>query len=185
MQIGYTQSVLPQNIIIPRHSKIKFFLPQTDTFERTIDIGSSEEFPVGTLSNFTESKFEVDGVKINSMEGFLQSLKTKDKSKQEEICKMVGYQAKKAGRKLQKKQDYDPTVLYWKGKPIQRISLEYQKLLRKAYITKLSSDKTFRDALAATKGAKLTHSVGKSSPYETILTEQEFVNILTELRKLL
>ena len=40
----------------------------------------------------------------------------------------------------------------------------------------------FRAALMATRGMKLFHSRGMSNPYKTILTEQEFCQILTDLR---
>ena len=40
----------------------------------------------------------------------------------------------------------------------------------------------FRAALMATRGMELYHSRGKSNPYKTILTEQEFCQILTDLR---
>jgi predicted NAD-dependent protein-ADP-ribosyltransferase YbiA (DUF1768 family) len=36
-----------------------------------MDIGSSNGFPAGTLSNFSPHPFVIDGVECNSMEGFL------------------------------------------------------------------------------------------------------------------
>lgn len=41
----------------------------------------------------------------------------------------------------------------------------------------------FRTALMATCGMTLYHTKGESNPYKTILTEQEFCSILTELRE--
>lgn len=41
----------------------------------------------------------------------------------------------------------------------------------------------FRTALMATRGMALYHTKGESNPYKTILTEQEFCGILTELRE--
>ena len=35
----------------------------------------------------------------------------------------------------------------------------------------------------ATRGMALYHTKGESNPYKTILTEQEFCSILTELRE--
>ena len=40
-----------------------------------MDIGSQNGYPSGALSNFAPHPFEIDGIKCNSMEGFLQSLK--------------------------------------------------------------------------------------------------------------
>ncbi len=153
-----------------------------DKFIKTVDIGSTDAFPEGILSNFTESHFTLDGKKINSMEGFLQALKTPDVKQQEDICQLVGYQAKKIGHKLKKKGIYTPGTAYWNGKSYERGSKEFSDLLKRAYNAKYDADAEFRTALQATKGSKLVHSIGKNEIMETILTEKEFVDILTELR---
>jgi len=36
-----------------------------------MDIGSGNVYPLNSLSNFAPHPFEIDGVKCNSMEGFL------------------------------------------------------------------------------------------------------------------
>ena len=72
-------------------------------------------------------------------------------------------------------------TLYWKGVPIKRDSDKYQTLLNKAY-NALYENKKFRAALEATKGATLTHSIGKNKKSETVLTTQEFCSRLTYLR---
>lgn len=38
-----------------------------------MDVGSKNAYPASALSNFSPHPFEIDGVKCNSMEGFLQS----------------------------------------------------------------------------------------------------------------
>jgi hypothetical protein len=60
-----------------------------------MDIGSGNAYPSNALSNFAPHPFEIDGVKCNSMEGFLQSLKFESKEMQEYVCTLVGYSAKK------------------------------------------------------------------------------------------
>ena len=40
----------------------------------------------------------------------------------------------------------------------------------------------FRTALMSTRGMRLFHSRGEHDPYKTILTEQEFCQILMDLR---
>ena len=67
-----------------------------------IEVSSRAEFPYNMLSNFAPTNFVFDGVQINSIEGFLQSLKTKDIAKQKQICSLVGVKAKGAGKKLNK-----------------------------------------------------------------------------------
>jgi len=143
-----------------------------------MDIGSGNKYPAGKLSNFSPHPFTIDGVKCNSMEGFLQSLKFKSIEMQTEVCTMVGYAAKKKGapKKWQRTQ-----TLYWKGVSIKRVSDEYQILLDKAY-NALNENEGFRRALTATNKAVLKHSIGRTSPAETVLTRREFCSRLTYLR---
>lgn len=143
-----------------------------------MDIGSGSKYPSNALSNFAPHPFEIDGIKCNSMEGFLQSLKFKSPEMQEEVCKLVGYAAKKKGYgKNWQRIGY----LYWKGIPISRFSKEYQFLLDRAY-TELYKNEKFKAALKATNNAVIKHSIGKTDPKQTILTQQEFCSRLTKLR---
>lgn len=143
-----------------------------------MDIGSGKSYPSNSLSNFAPHPFEIDGVQCNSAEGFLQSLKFKSVDMQEEVCKLVGYAAKKKGRNKNWQQSQ---TLYWKGIEIKRKSQQYQDLLDKAY-TRLYENTKFRAALEATKGMTLTHSIGKTSENETVLTIREFCSRLRKLR---
>ena len=64
-----------------------------------MDVGSKGHYPANALSNFSPHRFILDGVECASMEGFLQSLKFRPADMQAYICTLVGYGAKKAGRK--------------------------------------------------------------------------------------
>lgn len=75
-------------------------------------------------------------------------------------------------------------TLYWKGKPIKRSSDAYQRFLDEAY-SALCSNRNFRDALLASTGRELTHTIGKSDSKRTVLTEYEFVTRLNRCRQLL
>ena len=113
------------------------------------------------------------------MEGLLQSLKQKDINKQRQICSMKGRNAKKqisAGWQTDQ-------IVWWKGKAIDRQSREFTALVREAYNAMFEQSERFRTALMATRGMILFHTKGESNPYKTILTEQEFCSILTELRE--
>jgi len=143
-----------------------------------MDIGSGNKYPSNALSNFAPHPFVIDGIACNSMEGFLQSLKFKSPEMQEEVCKLVGYAAKKKGRNKNWQQSQ---ILYWQGTEIQRKSKEYQDLLDRAY-EQLNKNTKFRKALEATHGATLTHSIGRSKESETVLTKSEFCSRLTKLR---
>ena len=87
-----------------------------------------------------------------------------------------GTQKKGRNKNWQEKQ-----TLYWRGKPIKRDSDEYQDLLNRAYNAMYENTK-FKAALEASKGATLTHSMGKNKKSETVLTTQEFCSRLTYLR---
>ncbi len=143
-----------------------------------MNIGSGNTYPAGALSNFSPHPFELDGVEISSMEGFLQSLKFKSLEMQIEVCKLVGYAAKKKGRNKNWQQSQ---TLFWKGKEIKRKTKEYQDLLDRAYEALYKNTK-FRKALTAANGATFTHSIGRSKESETVLTTREFCSRLTRLR---
>lgn len=141
------------------------------------DIGSYNNYPYNSLSNFSPHPFIIDGILCNSMEGFLQSLKFKNPEMQKEVCLLVGKQAKFKGKH---KKWYKTQTLYWQGKEYKRDSKEYQELLNKAY-TEIYNNESFREALKKTKGI-LTHSIGKKKQNETVLTESEFCGRLMKLR---
>ena len=143
-----------------------------------MDIGSGSGFPSASLSNFAPHPFFIDGVLCNSMEGFLQSLKFQNPEMQEEVCKLVGKQAKFKGKK---KKWWKTQTLFWRGEPFARDSLEYQMLLDRAFLA-LAQNMSFRNALLATGSAVLTHSIGKNKIEETVLTRQEFCSRLIKLR---
>ena len=143
-----------------------------------MDIGSGKSYPAGALSNFAPHGFIIDGVECASMEGFLQSLKFNNKDMQKEVCKLVGRAAKAKGanKNWRKKQ-----ILYWNGTEYKRDSADYQELLDRAY-NALAQNASFQKALIATKGATLTHSLGRRKQSETILTASEFISRLNKIR---
>ena len=151
------------------HSKGKYS-PDDDTKKIAIE-----------LSNFTEHHFTLDGVECASMEGFLQSLKYLCPKKQREICKLTGKVAKEAGdgKKLWKLTH----TAFWRGKCYDRLSPEFRELIFRAYSAMYEKNASFREALAASRGAKLCHSIGEPNPKKTILTEREFLCMLYRLRR--
>jgi len=149
-----------------------------DPVTNTLDIRSNGLYPSNVLSNLCSNGFRFDGVVCGSMEGFLQSLKHKEKDKQLQICSMKGGNARK--RSVTSWQTNQ--IVWWKGRAIDRQSEEYQKLLRQAYQAMFDQSERFKAALMSTRGITLIHSSGEKNPYKTILTEQEFCQILTELR---
>ena len=175
------------NIKINTHNKISFnsklkIVPAKTNLVNLVDISSRAEYPINILSNFAPTRFSLDGVEIGSMEGFLQSLKVRDISEQRRICLMDGHDAKGIGKKMNRRHLFNPNLLHWDGKTYNRHSAEYLELLNRAYQARFDADADFRFALEYTLDKTLAHSIGGKSPYITILTEQEFVNILCGLR---
>lgn len=148
----------------------------------TIDIRSSGAYPANVLSNFYPNEFVFDGVKCASMEGLLQSLKTKNIKLQQKVCSCSGRSAKFFFRhKFQNLRWKLTGQLYWKGRLINRYSDEYQYFLASAYEA-MTKNKIFVDALINTNGAMLTHQLGRKDPRKTILTEYEFIFHLQRCR---
>lgn len=143
-----------------------------------VDIWSKSPYPANVLSNLHDNKFCYDGIECNSMEGFLQSLKQKDVEKQRQVCNMTGKEAK---RMTNTDWQINQTVC-WKGHAINRQSEVFITLVKNAYEAMFEQNERFRIALMSTHGKMLYHSQGEQDSHKTILTEQEFCGILTELR---
>ena len=143
-----------------------------------MDIGSGTAYPSCALSNFAPHPFEIDGVQCASMEGFLQSLKFSNPDMQRTICGLVGRAAKRAGRH---KNWQRTQILHWQGKKYARNSRGYQRLLDRAYEA-MSENVKFRNALIASGRATLTHTIGRTSSRQTVLTRSEFCGRLTRIR---
>lgn len=111
--------------------------------EVEMDIGALTEcLPAKELSNFTAREFAVDGVPCASMEGFLQALKEPDPVIQREMCLLVGFAAKKRGRKLDLTWKARQT-LWWQGQEFGRRSEEFQGLLDRAFEALFNHERRF------------------------------------------
>lgn len=172
---AYSRRILPTYILKPGEIPFDIFEP------KIIDIYSKGEYPGNVLSNFTRCLFYLDGAKICSIEGFLQSLKTNRIDVQLKTCTCANAKAKRMGTWLNN--FHDRKTVYWQGQAIDRFSEDYQTLLKRAYDARFETDKSFRDALQSSLGYKLIHSIGKQDPKTTILTVEEFISNLERLRK--
>lgn len=101
-----------------------------------------------------------------------------DLQRQKMVCALSKKEAKMRSTDTWKKEQ----TVYWKGKPYNRHGNQFQFLLRRVYRAALQQCPKFKEALKATGNKRLYHTVGKTSPRDTILTEKEFCTILTELR---
>lgn len=129
------------------------------------------------LSNFAAHEFWLDGYRIACFEAFLQSMKFRDPQMQQRILGMCGRDAKQAGSQ----QDWEQSGwLYWNGQGFHRNSREYRLLLERAYDALLENG-DFRNALIASRGKLLIHTIGRYR--HTILTVPEFCGILMKKRR--
>lgn len=148
----------------------------------TINIHSTAHGIAGELSNLRMRPFSFRGFRCLSIESLLQSFKFQGMDRQAKVCEMAPFPAKEYGR-LYGKGWRRRGMLWWAEQPMARESEEYQDILRDVYRTAAQADPRFADALVQSRPHTLTHAIGRSDIYETILTEREFVTILTELRE--
>lgn len=144
-----------------------------------IDIHSKGKWPSNALSNFYPHEFDFEGVHCGSIEGFLQSLKTNNVERQILVCGLSKKEAKMRSTDTWKKEQN----VFWKGYVCNRHGNQFQFLVRRAYRAMLKQCPKFREALKATGTKRIFHSIGNPNPHDTILTEKELCDILTELRK--
>lgn len=94
------------------------------------------------------------------------------------VFERVGVKAKLRGKK---RKWYLDQTLYWQGTPMKRDSEEYKNVVREAFYA-LAENIDFQQTFLATGDKRLYHTMGKSNSTRTILTEEEFCGILTEVR---
>lgn len=150
-----------------------------------IDIRYNASWPAFALSNAVSTPFEVDGVRCESMEGFLQSLRCEDEEEQRRVCRMSGLRAKAFGKQSDKQEGYSVRHhgVYWKGVRLERNGGEYSELLRGAYRALYRSSPEFREALEETGNRRLFYTNGSGSARNSVISEKEFTTILTTLRR--
>jgi len=130
------------------------------------------------LSNLYPYEFEIDGIIMQSMEGFLQSLKTDDIYHKQKLWDLSGGLAWKYGQQFNWK---EKQLLNWQGEQINRHSEKYEKLIKYSYES-LFKNEQFILNLKESIGYELNHSIGNTNPYKTILTKNEFLFNLNKLR---
>jgi hypothetical protein len=146
----------------------------------TLDLGWKNGGLGKKLSNLFPYPFVLDGVKCGSLEGFLQGLKQEGLEEQEMIAVLSGFEAYKVG---QLGNDWkEKQLLYWRGKPFERFSRQYHRLLDRAYDSCFDQNEEFRKALFETGVDRLTHHIGHHDPSQTTLTEWEYTYSMYRLR---
>lgn len=146
---------------------------------KSADIHTKGRPPEDILSNLCGNDFCFDDVQCGCMESFLRALNYRDMELQRKICFMTACESEKyVSSEWQKGQ-----TLWWKGEPIDRHSPEYAALIRGAYTAMYLWCGRFRDALMRSGEKRLIYDTGNDDPTKTILTDQEFCEVLTEMRE--
>ena len=166
------------NVTMIKKTIRKLYVKWLCLIGKAIDISSDGRYPGAMLSNFTPYEFTFRGKRFLSMESLLQGLKFETVETQNGVFERVGVKAKLRGKK---RKWYLDQTLYWQGTPIKRVSEEYKNIVREAFYA-LAENIDFQQTLLATGDKRLYHTMGKSDPTRTILTEEEFCDILTEVR---
>lgn len=132
------------------------------------------------LSNLYPYQFKINGILIESWEGFIQSLKTPDTSIKRILWEKHGYHAWKDGQKINW---WDKQEVYWIDTPIDRHSKKYTELITMSYDNLFECNEDFRKALEESLPYKLNHSKGKTDKHRTLLTKKEYLYQMERLRK--
>ena len=131
------------------------------------------------LSNLFLYEFEFRGFKFNSLEGFFQGIKFKDKDIQKEVFKYSGISA--VSIKGASNYDWrDTGVFYWQGEPIKRDSKEYDELVAELYVSAIQNY-FYRNAIKNCK-VPIIHAIGEKDKEKTVYTRYEFEEMLNCLR---
>ena len=123
------------------------------------------------LSNLFHYEFIFRGKKLNSIEGFFQGIKFKDKTMQDFVLRYMGLDS----NNIKVASDYDwkeSGVIYWQGKPIKRESEEYDDLIDELYISAIQNP-LYRNVLKNCD-KDVIHSIGTIEKKETVFTRYEF-----------
>ena len=152
----------------------------------TLNIRSdSKDWRASILSNLATTYFIIDKHIFPSVESALQGLKFTDKIKMEEVFRLEGLQALKAGKKLTNlyPEGKIPFV-YWQSEIIVYNSIEHRLLLAMFIHEKVRQNEDVQKALLATSGTFIYHNVGLENP-NTSLPEKFYIQILLSQRILL
>ena len=146
----------------------------------SLDINSRSNIESSrVLSNLYRKPFIMNELFFGSIEGFLQGLRVSNIDNQVKVFAMDGISAKNIGKlyPIDKNQ-----TLFFKGVSFNRHSEKYVELYEKAYEWCFIQNETFQKSLYVTMDMELIHSIGKKDPFDTILTEGEFIGQLYRLR---
>ena len=134
------------------------------------------------LSNLYHYDFTFEHNKFGSLEGFFQGIKFKDKKLQKQVFKYYGLDAL-ASKGASDYNWKEEGIIYWRGKPIDRFSLEYDELVKRIYIAAIQN-KLYRNALINCP-KPIVHIIGDEKKEDSVFTRYEFEYMLNALHEYL
>ncbi|WP_331284293.1 PAS domain S-box protein [Castellaniella denitrificans] len=146
---------------------------------KTINVAfTSDEWRGVALSNFSLSPFELDGVSLASVEGFIQGIKfPPGHPARERAFVSSAWEAKACG------QGADKRFAYWGGAQIEFGSDAHHRLVERALRARFVQNEGLRRVLASTRGLDILHQTGEApEPERTSLPAALFCRILSDIR---
>jgi hypothetical protein len=186
-KINYT-FVQKDLIVIEKNTYCEGELVNNEDFEKPIgfsdkliNVGYKLKGPYSkVLSNLFPYKIKFRNITLNSIEGFFQGIKFKDKKAQNLVFKYSGLDSNNI--KVASAYDWKESgLLYWQGKPINRFGKDYELLIDELYIAALQNP-LYRGVLK-TCDKPIIHSIGENDSKKTVFTRYEFEHELNCLRE--
>lgn len=145
----------------------------------TINAALKSDDPRGRiLSNLSAHGFVLDGVRCESVEGFIQGIKlAPGDPRREETFALVGIPAWKM--RVHAKGEY----VWWGGKTIPYNSPEHRALIRRAIEAKFAQNRDALEALKQTRGFTIIHHTSVPESPNTSLPAVLYCKILTDIRE--
>lgn len=146
------------------------------------DINNDRGYPFGMLDPSAPVRFEIDGVECAGLDGFIESLKFESIKDQKNVTRFVGQAAKDRGKNKDNPGNQKADrIIYWQGRSFKRNSKEFDALLNRVF-RQMALNKRWQAALIATENSDFSHSKGKSFKKDTLLTRNELIKNLKDLR---
>ncbi|MHA3902717.1 PAS domain S-box protein [Castellaniella sp. WN] len=146
---------------------------------KTINIAfTSDDWRGVALSNFSLSPFELDGVPLASVEGFIQGIKfPPGHPARERAFASWAREAKECGKGADKR------YAYWGEARIEFGSGEHHRLIGRALRARFAQNEGLRRVLDSTRGLEILHQTGEGpEPERTSLPAALFCRILADIR---
>lgn len=146
---------------------------------KTINVAfTSDDWRGVALSNFSLTPFELDGVWLASVEGFIQGIKfPPGHPSREQAFTSSAWEAKACGKNA------DKQFVYWGGAQIEFGSEAHHCLVERALRARFAQHEGLRRLLESTQGLEIEHQTGESpEPARTSLPVARFCRVLSDIR---